>query len=439
MSFARSLLIRGRLLTALIALVFGGSTTARAQSEWVVHSFNSPFGVQGVSPMGNLVADSAGNLYGTTLEGGSAKYWGVVYELVRPVPPKTAWTEIVLYNFTAGNHGGEPQAGVVFDKAGNLYGTTTRAGDFRHGTVFQLIPPATPGGKWTESTLHSFDPASGDGSSPIGELALDSAGNLYGVTEYGGANQRLACANSIHPGCGTVFQLSPPATPGGTWTETILHSFNYKQGGFPEGGAVQDANGVLYGTTYEGGAYGDGVVYKLAPPAVEGDAWAYRVIHPFHPLSGSAEGGYPRGALTLHGSGVLYGTTWAQGVYGGGTVFQLVPPASAGSAWTESILYSFGAQSDDGGGPAANVIFGTAGNIFGTTSEGITGNAGTVFQLTPPTSSGADWTETVLHSFGEANDGAMPSGGLIIRNGVLYGVTQDGGTNGEGTVYAVTK
>ena len=397
--------------------------------------------------MGNLVADSAGNLYGTTLEGGSAKYWGVVYELVRPVAPKTAWTEIVLYNFTAGIHGGEPQAGVIFDKAGNLYGTTTRAGDFRHGTVFQLTPPATPGGKWTESTLHSFDPASGDGSSPVGELALDSAGNLYGVTEYGGANQRLACANSIHPGCGAVFQLSPPATPGGTWTETILHSFNYGQGGFPEGGAILDANGVLYGTTYEGGLYGDGVVYKLAPPAVEGGAWAYRVIHAFHPASGSSEGGYPRSALTLHGSGVLYGTTWAQGTYGGGTVFQLVPPASAGGAWIENVLYSFGSATGDGSAPAANVIFGSAGNIFGTTSSGgamttscsIPG-CGAIFQLTPPATDGGAWTETILHSFPSTQtDGARPTGGLILSKGVLFGVTQSSGTNGEGTVYAVTK
>jgi uncharacterized repeat protein (TIGR03803 family) len=438
MTFARFLLIRGRLLAAITALVFGGTATALAQSEWIVHSFNSSFGVQGDSPMGNLVADSAGNLYGTASEGGTNK-WGVVYELVRPVPPQTVWTEIVLHNFTNGTDGAQPVGGLIFDKSGNLYGTASRGTSSKHGVVFELMAPAAAGGKWKEIVLHTFQPLIDDGATPVGELVWDSAGNLYGVTYTGGAGHESACVNPPARGCGSVFQLSPPATAGGAWTETILHSFNYGQGAYPHSGVTLDAHGSLYGTTEVGGAYGDGVVYRLQPPAVEGGAWTYRVLHPFHPMTGSPEGSYPKGALTLHGKGILYGTTAEAGAYGGGTVFQLVPPASAGAAWAENILYSFGAQSGDGGEPAANVIFGTAGNIFGTTSAGIAGNSGTVFELTPPASSGADWTETVLHSFGETGDGATPSSGLIIKNGVLYGVTQDGGTNGEGTVYGVAK
>ena len=437
MTVMRSVFARCVLATLAVLLL---GCAALAQSEWVVHSFNSPLGAQGIVPMGNLVADGAGNLYGTTFEGGAHSDWGTVYELARPVPPKTAWTEAVLYSFTGGADGGQPIAGVVFDKAGDLYGTTGRGGASDNGVVFELVAPSTAGGKWTEIVLHSFQPSSADGASPIGELAWDEGGNLYGVTEYGGANQRSPCFNnSTHPGCGTVFQLLPPTTPGGVWTETILHSFNYGQGGFPEGSAILDAHGNLYGTTYEGGAYGDGVVYRLQPPATEGGAWTYRVLHAFHPISGSSEGGYPRGALALHGSGVLYGTTLGQGAYGGGTVFQLAPPASPGGAWTENILYNFGSATGDAGGPAANLIFGSAGNLFGTTIAGGGANVGTVFQLTPPVSSGADWTETVLHGFGNVKDGATPSGGLTLNNGVLFGTTQGGGTNGEGTVYGVVK
>ena len=425
-------------LAMLTALLFATSLPACAQSEWIVHTFDSSRGVQGAYPMGNLVADGSGNLYGTTEEGGSFN-WGVVYELVRPVPPKTTWTEIVLHNFTDGKDGGQPVAGLVLDKAGNLYGTTKRGTTTRHGVVFELRAPSTIGGKWSEVVLHIFDPASGDGSLPVGELALDDAGNLYGVTQAGGAIQSgHGCFNSINPGCGAVFELSPPDAPGGAWTETILHSFNNGQGAYPESGAIVDANGVLYGTTYGGGLYGEGVIYRLTPPASPGGAWAYRVLHAF---TAGADGGSPRGALVLHGSGVLYGTTTRGGTYGGGTVLELVPPAVAGGAWTENVIYSFGFATGDDGEPAAKVIFGSAGNIFGTTLAGGAANGGAVFQLTAPSSPGGEWTETILHSFGEGtvDDGALPSSGVILKNGVLYGVTQSGGTVGEGTVYAVAK
>jgi uncharacterized repeat protein (TIGR03803 family) len=186
---------------------------------------------------------------------------------------------------------------------------------------------------------------------------------------------------------------------GGTWIETILHSFNYGQGGFPEGGPVLDAHGRLYGTTYEGGLYGDGVVYRLAPPTSSGGTWTYRALHSF---TGHLDGGYPRGSLVVHGVGVLYGTTSGGGAYGGGgTVFQLVPPAAVGAAWTENVLCNFGSATADAGEPTANILFDSAGNIYGTTLAGGDMNAGAVFELTPPSSSGGDWTETVLHSFGE--------------------------------------
>ena len=389
--------------------------------------------------MGNLVADSVGNLYGTTEEGGSSQ-WGIVYEFVRPVPPKTAWTETVLHSFTNGVGGARPMAGLILDAAGNLYGTTERGTSLRSGIVFELLAPTTAGGKWKETVLHVFQPDSGDGSFPQTELTWDHSGNLIGVTPSGGSNRRSACGGN----CGTVFQLSPPSTPGGAWTETILYNFKWGQGVEPRGTPVVAANGAIYGTTYGGGKYGEGVIYRLTPPSIPGGAWNYRVLHAF---TAGLDGASPIGALALHGSGVLYGTTTRAGAYGGGTVFQLAPPAVAGGAWTENVLYSFGAENGDGSDPAANIVFGAEGNIFGNTSTGgamttscsIPG-CGAVFELTPPATEGGAWAETILHSFPSGpTDGARPAGGLIISEGVLFGVTQSTGSNGEGTVYAVGK
>jgi uncharacterized repeat protein (TIGR03803 family) len=432
--------VRAVLLTMLAAMFFGGSTLAAGQKEWIVHSFD---GTHGDQPMGNLVADSAGNLYGTAYQGG-AHNWGTVYELVRPVPPKTAWTETVLHTFSGGVDGGLPEGGVIFDGAGNLYGTTYGGGASNAGTVFKLTPPVFPGGAWTQSVLHSFQPVSGDGEYPETGLTWDHSGDLIGVTPSGGSNRRSACGGD----CGTVFQLSPPSAPGGTWTETILQNFKWGQGVVPRGTPVVAANGILYGTTYIGGLNGEGVIYRLTPPAVPGGTWTYRVLHSF---TGHADGGSPRGSLVLHGKGVLYGATGGGGANGGGTVFEFFPPAVAGGAWTENVIYSFGSFSGDGSGPASNVIFDSAGNIYGTTPTGGANptscsvlGCGSVFQLTPPIA-GDTWTETILHSFsGSPSDGARPTGGLLLeKNGVLFGVTQwggsKGGANGEGTVYGVVQ
>lgn len=213
---------------------------------------------------------------------GGTKDWGVVNELVRPVPPKTAWTETVLYNFTGGPDGGKPEAGLIFGKSGNLYGATNLGGTANVGAVFELSPPVTPGGAWTESVLHSFTPENGDGGNPETGLTWDHSGNLIGVTPRGGINRPSACRGP----CGTVFELSPPSTPSGAWTETILQNFKWGQGVQPRGTPVVAADGVLYGTTYGGGVYGYGVAYKLQPSSVENGAWTYRVLHAFHPVLG---------------------------------------------------------------------------------------------------------------------------------------------------------
>ncbi len=214
--------------------------------------------------------------------------------------------------------------------------------------------------------LHSFQPVSGDGEYPETGLTWDHSGNLIGVTPSGGSNRPSACGGN----CGTVFQLSLPSTPGGAWTETILQNFKWGQGVEPLAIPVVAANGTLYGTTYSGGLGGEGVIYRLTPPATSS-----------------------------------------------GTLFEFIPPAVVGGARTENILYNFGSFTGDAGDPAANIIFDSAGNIYGTTTAGGAENGGAVFQLTPPASSDGNWTETVLHSFHDENenDGVLPSGGTDLR------------------------
>ncbi len=213
--------------------------------------------------------DAAGNLYGTTAYNGTGQCTllgsvvgcGVVYEMSPPSQPGGAWTEAVLYSFQGGNDGSFPWGDLVFDAAGNLYGATRYGGgkgtncNFLYGgncgTMFELSPPKTKGGVWTEEVLHSFAGTgqwsiAADGGNPNGGLVLDATGNIYGTTEVGGFN----CPHSSEQGCGTVFELAPPGGKGGTWTETILHAFlNSPDGADPVAGLALDKEGNLYGTT----------------------------------------------------------------------------------------------------------------------------------------------------------------------------------------------
>jgi len=234
--------------------------------------------------------DSAGNLYGTTLEGGAHGY-GAVYELSPPTGGQTRWTETVLFSFD-GYNGGRPSGDLLADRAGNLYGTTLGGGG-SVGVAFELSPPATGQITWTETVLVYFDGA--NGFAPMGSLIADGAGNLYGTTQSGGANS-----------AGVAFELSPPAAGQTVWTETVLLSFS----GFgPEAGLVADGEGNLYGTMTYGGAYSDGTVYELSPPAAGQTAWAETVLFSFNGTNGER----PIAGLIADGAGNLYGTTW----YGG--------------------------------------------------------------------------------------------------------------------------
>ena len=350
-----------------------------AWTETVLHTFTGLDG-DGFAPFGGPVFGHGGALYGTTQEGGQTGL-GTVYSLVPPSSPGGAWTETVLYSFLGGNDGSFPFTSLVVGKAGALYGTTSVGGipadcfPYGCGTVFKLAPPASPGGAWIETVLYRFT-GGNDGSGPSASLVLGPKGELYGTTEYGG----------ISIG-GTAFELTPPASPGGVWMETVLHSFTGEDGDGlnPYAGLVLGPNGVLYGTTTAGGTSGNGIVFELTPPASPGAVWTENVLYSF---AGGKHGSEPKGGVVVGGNGALYGTTLSFGASTSchgvdcGTVFALEPPASPGDAWTQIVLHSFSGDSD-GAGPWASVVIGESGALYGTTSVGGPSNAGTVFRLIP--------------------------------------------------------
>ncbi len=286
----------------------------------VLHSFTGS-STDGASPSG-LILDAAGNLYGTTYGGGDLAECpdggggcGTVFELSHKVGG--GWTEKVLHSFSRAY--GSP-GGLIFDAAGNLYGTTPEGGAYGYGTVFELSPEAD--GSWTEKVLYSF-PGGADGISP-GGLIFDAAGNLYGTS--GGSDY------GVPDGYGTVFELSPEAD--GSWTEKVLYTFRPGTDGIIPGGLIFDTRGNLYGTTYQGGLYGTtsaacafwgcGVVFELSPNA--GGSWTYSVLHRFDPNCHN-DGAAPSSGLIMDAAANLYGTTCCFGAYGGsgGTVYEITP------------------------------------------------------------------------------------------------------------------
>jgi uncharacterized repeat protein (TIGR03803 family) len=256
----------------------------------------------------------------------------------------------------------------------------------------------------TFNVVHSFT-GSNDGGNPVNGFTMGSKGTLFGTASSGGAS-----------GLGVVFKLN------GKGTEAVLHSFaGGSDGAAPNGGVVEDGRGALFGTTTTGGASGLGTVYR-----VKGKKEA--VLYSF---AGGTDGADPEAGLVMDAAGNLYGTTSQGGSAGNGTVFELAAPKERNGQWTETVLYSFGTGTD-GATPVGGVIPDSAGNLYGTTSLGGAYGYGTVFELTP----GSVWTENILYSFQNADDGATPYAGLISdASGNLYGAATDGGANGGGTVF----
>jgi len=337
------------------------------------------------------------------------------------------WKEKVLYSFQGLPDGSLPVGAVVFDKAGNLYGATTEGGSSscrsvaQCGTVYKLVPPAKQGDPWTETVLHVFKGnTSNDGSTPAGGVILDKAGNLYGSTAYGGAGNCTLLGGNV--GCGTVWKLTPPKQKGGKWTESVIYSFQGgKDGDFPNGDLTFDNAGNLYGATLFGGGKGTtcnilfggqcGTVFKLSPPTQKGGKWTEKVLHSF---AGGTDGATPNGGLLLDSKGNIYGTTPSGGNTGCqgsgcGMAFELKSPQKSGGAWAEKILHVF-SGGNDGSGPNGNLIFEAKGALCGTAGGGGKKLSGIVFRLRrEPTD---HWGETVLHSFGDENAPCCPRAGL---------------------------
>ena len=417
----------GLSVVVLVVLTFVATTRSAAQQETVLHSFDAN-GTDGYLPVSSLMVDATGNIFGTTTYGGAygniSSFYsgGTAFELKRN---GGVWVEKILHNFGSGTDGefafsapildrsgnlygvtsgggtygsgtafvlkgvasserdlhdfggvnGDgrgPIADLIFDKSGNLYGTTNEGGTDGVGTVFELRPKQ--GGGWAEKVLYSFPMNKKQGRYPYGSLVFDAAGNLYGTTNGGGSY------NS-----GTVFKLTPSG--GGNWTEEVIYSFNYKDSGGsqPTAGLVIDAAGNLYGTTYFGngtgcGGGGCGTAFELMPSV--GGGWTEKVLHSF----GSGMDGYgPYGRLVFDLAGNLYGNTLYGGAYVLGTVFKLTP--SATGEWAETIIHNFG-SGQDGQIPRGSLIMDASGNLFGTTFYGGTSIAcgsgcGTVFEIKP--------------------------------------------------------
>jgi uncharacterized repeat protein (TIGR03803 family) len=391
----------------LVTLVVVPSAWA-ARRYKTLHKFTGD-ATDGELPFVGVTFDPAGNLYGTTSEGGAYNY-GIVFKLT---PNNDGhWTESVLHSFNAdGKDGGVPFAGVIFDRAGNLYGTTALGGVYDYGTVFELTP--NKDGSWIESVLYSFD--GNHGRMPSGGLIFDAAGNLYGTTAIGGAY-----------GYGTVFKLTP--NKDGSWTESVLHSFNSADGYTPVAGLVFDPVGNLYGTTQDVGfSETFGTVFKLTPRC--DGSWTKKVLYKF---IGGADGSYPSANMIFDRTGSLYSTTSQGGTDGAGTVFKLTPNENGG--WTESVIHSFTNDGKDGLSPRfSGVVFDPVGNLYGTTQIGGAYGYGTVFKLTPA------GQETVLHSFKD-QPGAWPVSGVIFDgDGNLYGTTLGDNTKTHGSVFEITR
>jgi len=429
------------LALAILAAYTHAFAISGSATESVLSNFPNPdVSNDGVNPYADLLIDNGGNLYGTTEHGGTNPgpnppfNAGTVFELSPPSTPGGSWTESILYNFGSfAGDGATSYAGLIMDGNGNLYGTTKLGGSFKMpgggGTAFELSPPSTSGGNWTETILWDFgNPVNGtDGLNPYAGLLMDANGNLYGTTSAGG--QYTAVVSS---GGGTAFKLTQ--TAGGSWNESLLWNFgNMGDGATPFAGLTLDANGNLYGTTKAGGANGVGTVFKLIPPSSSGANWSEAVLYNF--AGGTSDGATPFAGVTLDASGNLFGTTTAGGANSAGTVFELTRPVIPGGAWSESIVYNLGSYKVDGTIPYGGLIIDPSGDLFGTTTAGGTKSAGTAFELTP----GAAWVESILANFAGA-EGSTPDGGLIFgqNDGELFGTTFAGGGNNGGTVFEIS-
>ena len=400
----------------LIALLIVFPLLAQGQREFkVLHAFGA--GTDGAGVWGSVAFDKLGNVYGTTSGGGNYGY-GTVFQLS---PQQNGqWKESLLASFKPlDRRGAEPYGGLIVDPNGRLYGTTQSGGRYgRLGTAFNL---SLNGGKWVLSVIHKFGGPGDPTCCPWSDLLRDSSGNLYGTGD-------------------SVFELSPGPTK---WKESILHEFAGKNGdgAGPQAGPIRDADGNLYGTTLYGGgsrvcADGCGTVWQLSPPALASGTgnWTEHILDRFGFSGNEAFPGV--GQLALDPQGNLYGAVQG-GKYRAGIIYRL-SRVQGGSGmdetWRETVLYNFTGGAD--GGFPEGVILDNAGNLYGVCGVGGSYGDGTVFKLSPQSPS--NWEYTLLHTF-NGYDGAEPVANLTFgSNGKVYGTTATGGMYGGGVVFEIT-
>jgi uncharacterized protein YceK len=343
-----------------------------------------------------------------------------------------------LYTFQQTTDGGYPFGALVAGPNGSFFGTSEGAGSTApYGVVFQISPPAAGSTAWSFTTIYTFTGGK-DGAYPLG-IVRAASGALYGAAASGGTNN-AGCGSGIGNGCGTIFELVPPASGASKWHFSLVHSFaRGLDGAFPQSPPILAPGGVLYGTAEGGGkcagqTYGCGVAYKFVPPATAGAGWKETVLHAF---AAGVDGADPKGSLVLGKNGVLYGTTAKAGIStssacktgaGCGTVFRLTPPAAGATVWTSTTLYEFT------GAIGANVLGGltldTAGNLYGTAHSGgallvcpedgiRNAGCGSVFELSPP-ATGTTWAGKLLYAFRDGPDGSRPWDTPLLVGGSLY-------------------
>jgi uncharacterized repeat protein (TIGR03803 family) len=403
--FMRAILVFGASLTMLMS-------AAAASTTKILYSFAG--GSDGEYLDTDLVMDAAGNIYGTTVQGGDFGS-GTVFQLS---PSSSGWTHTVLYSFKGGTDGGEPYKGVTLDAHGNLYGTAVTGGsgscEGGCGVVFKLT---NSGGTWTQRVIHYFT-GGADGSGPGSGLTFDQHGHLYGMTPTGGAN-----------GLGTIYEMRLQSN--GAWRLHVIHTFTGGNDGSSAsaGRLILDAAGNLYGVATVGGANGKGVAFQITHSETTG--WT---LLPLYAFKDQPDGALPYGGLIFDKAGNLYGTTYYAGLNDVGTVYKLSP---TNGSWTETVLYNFKGGTD-GSSPISTLVSDAKGNLYGTTSEGGTGCAcGVIFRL----ARGANntWTEGVAYRFpGAPNAGFSYNGMIADSAGNFYGATTHGGPSNDGTIYQFT-
>lgn len=412
---SRNVSLRLLIFASSLCLLFAPmvSPAAHAQAKTL---FDFSSSAEGLVPYGGLIFDQAGNIYGTTHEGGLNNL-GVVFQLV----PQSGgiYSEQVLHDFSGAPDGyGPGGSNLTLGPSGTLYGTTPFGGSKNEGVAYLLSDAS---GSWQEQIIHTFGKVAGDGANPFGTLVKDAAGNLYGVTTYGGAF-----------GSGTVYELK--LSKAGGWGEKILHSFNNngQDGTFPVGGLIFDAAGNLYGTTETGGLYKGGTVFELVPQA--NGTWKEEILYNFH-ARGTGDRGdasLPEASMVMDASGNLYGTTASGGANDSGAVYRLSP--QSGGGWKETVLYSVNTSVDGVFGPATGLTFDTAGNLYGTFEEGGTNFAGEAYVLRKQAN--GTWVKSTLYNFFDASgDPAFPGSSLTFGpDGNFYGTTTGGAS---GTAYSI--